>query len=74
MRLSFAASFPVDVEDALTARTSVVGILEKVDEERKQAASQEQSVEQRLLRCPGLKVKKLSDEIPLTRRRQRQNT
>lgn len=73
-RLSFAACFPVYVEDTLTARTSVIGILEKVDEERNQAASQKQSVKQRLLLCPGLKLKNLTDETPLTRRAQRQNS
>lgn len=72
-RLSFAARFPVYVEDTSTARTSVMGIFEKVYEERNQATSQQQSETKR----PGLKTDQLSnfsDKIPLTHRTQRQNT
>lgn len=42
-RLSFAACFPVYVEDTSTARARVIGIFEQVDEERNQATSQQQS-------------------------------
>lgn len=57
-RLSFTACFPVYVEDTLTARTSVISILEKVEEEWNQAASQKQSVKQKTSSLSWFKTEK----------------
>lgn len=44
---SLTTCFPVYVEDAVTARTSVIGILEVVHKQWDQAASKQQSVRQK---------------------------
>lgn len=73
---SFAARFPVYVENTLAARTSVIGVLEKVHEEWNQATSQQQS-ETKSHSLSWFKtdwLQNFSDKSPLTHRTQRQHT